>query len=320
MKVVNLVPLWSGELGALLDRGIAYVPVDPDDATRRDSELADADVVISRAFDETLSRAAVRMRLLVSPNAGTERIRRDLLPAGARVVNGAGHEIPIAEYAIAGIVAMRQRFLQADRGLREGRWLYSNHRPESWVEEVYGSTLGLVGYGRIGHEIAVRARAFGMACRAVTLHPGKTTARAEGLTRLDGLRDARAVDELFVASDAVVLCCELSALTAGLVDARRLALMKPGAVLVNVARGEICVEQDLYEALRDRRIAGAVIDVWYRYPRDLADEPTLPSRFPFHDLDDVIMTPHSSDWTLGQKRRKLSHLANAINAFARERG
>jgi phosphoglycerate dehydrogenase-like enzyme len=96
--------------------------------------------------------------------------------------------------------------------------------------------------------------------------------------------------------DFVLLCCPLNAETRGLIDRRRLSLMKPSSVLINVARGDVADEDALYEALRDKIIAGAILDVWYVYPSRDNREP-LPGRRPFHELANVIMSPHASGCT-----------------------
>src|SRR5690606_18225691 len=101
------------------------------------------------------------------------------------------------------------------------------------------------------------------------------------------------LDDFLAECDFVVVCIALVPQTQGLINAARLASMKSSAVLVNVARGPVVVEQDLHQALTAGTIAGAVIDVWWQYP-DAADPHRRGSRFPFHELDNVFMTPHSS--------------------------
>jgi phosphoglycerate dehydrogenase-like enzyme len=91
--------------------------------------------------------------------------------------------------------------------------------------------------------------------------------------------------------------------------------MKPSAVLINVARGPIVVERDLYETLRDKRIAGAVIDVWYQYPASQGER-AMPSTYPFAELDNVIMTPHNSGWTKPAMERRIEMIVRALEAFA----
>jgi phosphoglycerate dehydrogenase-like enzyme len=104
--------------------------------------------------------------------------------------------------------------------------------------------------------------------------------------------------------------------TRGLIDARRLALCKAELVIINVARAAVLDEEALYTALRERRIAGAVLDVWYSYPT--GDHPAArPSRFPFHELSNVIMTPHCSAWTDGLIERRWGFIAANLDRLAR---
>jgi len=316
VKVVSISHIWREELRASLDPGITYVTADPDDDDAAAAAVRDADILITTKFDETMAAHTPKLKLLVCPSAGTEGLDRRFLPRGVAVVNGAGHEIPIAEYVIGALVALRQKMFQADRALRDGRWEYGFLGPGGFVAELWGSKLGLLGFGRIGTEIVPRAAAFGMETTALTMHPEKVAKPMLGLKRVGDLKSDDNVDELCAASDAIVLCCELSDRTRGLIDARRLAHMARSAVVVNVSRGPVVDEQALYEALRDGTIAGAALDVWYDYPQHRGDR-TRPSRYPFSELDNVIMTPHCSGWTEGHRERKLARMAKAINDFAR---
>jgi phosphoglycerate dehydrogenase-like enzyme len=129
------------------------------------------------------------------------------------------------------------------------------------------------------------------------------------------------LDELpaFMGSaDAIVVSLPLADDTTSLVDAAALAAMRPDAVIVNVGRGPVIDEGALYEALKARRIAGAIIDTWYRYPQ--ADDPSpLPSALPFHELDTVVMTPHMSGWTQGTIARRQAVIAANIDNLAASR-
>jgi len=314
VKVVSLMPFGNEELAALLDSPLRLVVVPADDQEALRRELAEAQIVIASQFDRAMAALCPRLRLLQCPAAGTDRIDREALPPGVQLANGGGHEIPIAEYVIGALVALRQQLLQGDRALRRGEWHHGFWSGRGRIGELHGSTLGLLGLGGIGREVARRAAAFGMTTRALTLHPDR--ARSEpGLDAVGPLGDSGAVDDLVASSDAIAICCELSPLTRDLIDARRLDLMKRDAVLVNVARGPIVNEQALFEALRDGRIAGAALDVWYRYP-ERPGAPAAPSSLPFGELENVIMSPHTSGWTAGQIRRKLEMLAANLNAFA----
>lgn len=316
VKVVSLSHIWREELRPLLDADIDYVAVDPEDEAAAAAAVRDADILITTQFDAATAARAEKLKLLLCPSAGTEGIDRGLLPPGVIVRNGQGHEIPMAEYAIGMLVALRQRALQADKALRQGRWEYGFLGPGGFVGELFGSRLGLIGFGRIGRAIVPRAAAFGMMTVAVTMHPEKVTDAIAGLESVGDLKKSADVDALCSGCDAIVLCCELSDQTRSLLDVRRIRLMRSHAVVINVSRGPVAQEKALYDALRDRRIAGAALDVWYVYPEERGKR-TLPSRYSFGDLDNVIMTPHSSGWTQGHRQRKLAAMADAVNAFAR---
>jgi phosphoglycerate dehydrogenase-like enzyme len=271
--------------------------------------------VITGSFDARLAALCPALGLLVCPWAGTENIDRSALPAGVRLISGGGTEQPIAEYVIGALVALRRHTFETDRALRRGEWIDSYTGGGAFVEELFGSNLGMLGYGRIGHEIGKRAAAFGMTWRALTLHPERAWTTESSEREVGALSDAAQVDDLIGWCDALVICCELSELTRGMIDARRLAHMKPSSLLINVARGPVVGEKDLYDALRERRIAGAAIDVWYRYP-EAGSTRAEPSSFPFGELDNVIMTPHNSGWTKAALRRRLEGIVQAIVGFA----
>lgn len=122
------------------------------------------------------------------------------------------------------------------------------------------------------------------------------------------------LDDVLRLADYLAVTLSLSPATRNLIDDRRLRLMKPTAFLVNVARAEIFDEAALYAALEAGRIAGAALDVWYRYPTSA--EPTLPATQPFHELDRVIMTPHVSGWTEGMLDARASLIAANIARIA----
>ena len=123
------------------------------------------------------------------------------------------------------------------------------------------------------------------------------------------------LDEVLRHSDFLAITLSLSAETRGLLDARRLGLMKPSAYLINVARAEIVDETALYRALATGALAGAALDVWYRYPT--AAGPVMPCGEPFHELPNVIMTPHVSGWTEGMLQARAKVIADNIERIAR---
>jgi len=127
-----------------------------------------------------------------------------------------------------------------------------------------------------------------------------------------------ALPDLLPQAHALIICLPFTAETDGLIGARELALLPAGAVLVNVGRGKIVDEGALYEALHDGRLHAAGLDVWYNYPADENGRAhTLPATYPFHELDNVVLSPHRGGQTLDSDRLRMSHLANLLNHAAR---
>jgi phosphoglycerate dehydrogenase-like enzyme len=176
--------------------------------------------------------------------------------------------------------------------------------------EIGGQTVGIVGLGHIGGEVARRAAALG--CRVLAAN---RTVRAAA-PAVERVYPWAELDRMLGECDTIVLSCALTPETTGLIGERRLAAMKPDALLINLARGALADEDALYRALRDGVIGGAALDTWWRYPSP-ADPAPRPSRHPFHELPNVIMTPHCSPRTDGTIARRSRDVARNIDRFIR---
>ena len=277
------------------------------------SRLPEVDVLVTLAFTREMGAAAGRLKLVQVPGAGLDRIDRSALPAGTWLANAFGHEVGIAEYVLGAMLALTRDFARVDASLRRGvwesQWAVSAQSPALWPE-LAGKTLGILGYGRIGQAVARRARAFDMAVWAI--RRDVTRSDHEGLAFLGG---PDALDEILRRADYLAITLSLTEATRGLLGKRELGLMKPTAVLINVARAEIVDEEALYQALARRTIASAALDVWYRYPTGAG--PTLPAHHPFHELPNVLMTPHVSGWTEGMMEARAKLIAENIHRAAR---
>jgi phosphoglycerate dehydrogenase-like enzyme len=271
--------------------------------------LRTAEVLIGIALDKTHPRPQ-RLRLYHAPAAGVDGIDRACLPAGTPLCRCFGHERAIAEYVMTALLLRHVAIPEADRDLRQGRWtLYADGRDAAHTE-LGDTTIGLLGFGHIGREVAARAKAFGMRVTVANRSPvttGPLVDQSFGLDRLAA----------FMASaDYVVASLPNVPGTRGLVDAAALAAMRPKGVIVNVGRGPVIDEAALYAALNERRIGGAIIDTWYVYPSPANPNPH-PSRLPFHQLDNCTLTPHMSGWTFGTIRRRQETMADNIARLAR---
>lgn len=246
--------------------------------------LPGADALISARFSPALTEAADTLRLILTPGAGTNGIDFSAVPERTTVCNVYGHERGIAEYVFTTMGMLNRDVPGMDRRLRQGDWRDHLGMP---LPELQGKTVAIVGVGRIGAEVARWATFMRMNVIGVARDRGSASARASGIERIVTFDDLRSI---LPEADFLVLALPLTAETRGLIGEQELAAMKPTAFLINVARGEVVDEAALYAALKDRAIAGAAIDVWYRYPD--GDHPTLPANLPFHELPNIIMTPH----------------------------
>jgi len=311
--------LFLGNVAADTANGIAArlppelrveILADPRQLIEWPEAAADADILVTNIWRAEYPPAP-KVRFVQSVATGIELINLGALPSGAAICNAFGHETAIAEYVLMTMLVWSHRFREIEGDFRTR----SSWRP-SWVQsgpphgEILGHTVGIVGLGRVGREVARRAAAFG--CRVLAANRSERPADS-GVERVYPLTE---LDDMLPACDFVVLCTALGPETEGLFDARRLALMKGSAFLVNIARGQIVDEDAVYAALRDHRIGGAALDVWWQYP-DAADPERRPSRHPFHELPNVIMTPHCSGWTGGMVARRWAEVVGNINRFVR---
>jgi glyoxylate reductase len=237
----------------------AHVPADGhvDIATL---DLADADALVCLlldTIDEALLERAPRLRVVANCAVGIDNIDLGAATAAGIAVTNTPDVLTeaTAEFAFTLMLAAARRLGEGERLVRSGAWT-------GWAldqllgQELHGKTAGVVGFGRIGQAFARRALGFGM--RVIYADPHEVS--APGARRV-------AVDQLFAEADVVSLHCPLTGDTARLVDARRLSLMKPTAILVNTARGGCVDEEALVAALTAGAIAGAGLDVYQHEPR-----------------------------------------------------
>jgi len=272
---------------------------------------ARADIIVGGPFSMTAFPATPNLRLFQIPFTGMDWLDVDRLPTGCVVCNTFEHEIAIAEYVLAGMLDVEVDIAAVAARFRSHRWEGRQPGIGPGRGELHGKTLSIVGYGHIGRETARRAQAFGMTVHAVSRRPPEADA-----VQPDRFSTMQGLDAALAKSDYVLVTLPLDDSTRGLFDTERLATMKSTAVLINVGRGKVIDEQALYEALKDGRIGGAIIDVWYQYPKPDDADPT-PSRFPFADLENVIMTPHMSARSQAMRERRWRFVADNLERFRR---
>lgn len=198
--------------------------------------LPEIDVLVTMGLTPEMARAATRVKLVQVPGAGVDRIDRSALPEGALLANTYGHETGIAEYVIGAMLVLTREFARLDRALRKGdwqsQWALGTPPPPVWPE-LAGQIVGILGYGRIGQNIARRARAFDMQVCAIRRDVGRSM--EDDLMLLGG---PDMMHEVLRRADYVVIAMPATVETTGSIGHRELALMKPTAFLINVARAE----------------------------------------------------------------------------------
>jgi (S)-sulfolactate dehydrogenase len=247
--------------------------------------------------------AAAHLEVVGRLGVGLDNIDTEVCEArGIKVVRAEGaNVISVTEYVIAGILLLLRRAFLATPEVLAGEW----PRTQSIGHEIEGKTLGLVGFGAIAREVAVRARALGMRVVAYDLFVGAGDASWK---RLGVIRCA--LDELLQGSDVVSLHVPLTEKTRKLLDATAVRKVKRGAVLINSARGGVLDEQALIAALRAGHLAGAMLDVFENEP--------VAADSPFVDAPNLILTPHIAGVTAESNVRVSAIVAAAVRRALEE--
>jgi phosphoglycerate dehydrogenase-like enzyme len=267
----------------------------------------DYDILICGVPDRDAIEASPNLRCLIIPWSGPPAKTRDIMKQfpGIAVHNIHHNALPAAEMAITLMLAAAKDVISIDHALRAGDWSKRYNPASSLI--VTGRRALIVGYGAIGKEIAVRCLGLGMTVSALAAGKQNEADRQVRIYPPDRLQS------LLPLADVLFLSLPLTDETRGLIGESELSLLPDGAIVVNVSRGSIIDEEALYRHLKTGRLR-AGLDVWYEYPKTSeARTGTPPSRLPFHDLSNVVMTPHlagHSDQTEVFRARELARLLN----------
>jgi len=308
-------PRWRRYLQELLDPAVRLIwgPSLPDPA--------DYEILVAGRPSREMLEASPRLRTLIIPWVGLPPSTRELLHDFSHVaVHNLHHNaVAAAEMAVALLLAAAKFLVPMDRALRRNDWR-PRYEPNPAVR-LDGRTALILGYGAIGRRVGAACRGLGMHVVGVRRHPHP--APEDGVK----VHPPEALHALLPRADALVIALPHTPETDGLLGAEELALLPPRAVLVNVARGPIVEQKALYHALREGTLHAAGLDVWYHYPsgRDAGygveevRAHTPPADYPFHELDNVVMSPHRAGGlhTEATERDRMEHLARLLNAAAR---
>jgi D-3-phosphoglycerate dehydrogenase len=267
------------------------------------AQIADADALIVRSATKVtpeLLEKAPRLRVVGRAGVGVDNI--DLEEATRRGVlvmsTPGGNAVSVAEHTFALLLSLARQVPRLDKAIHEGRW----EKSSAAGTEVRGKTLGLIGLGRIGSEVAVRAEAFDMRVLGYDPYISEAAAREVQVELVP-------LERLLAESDFVSLHTALSPATQNLINTNTLAQMKQGARLVNAARGELIDEAALAEALKSGRLAGAALDVFVEEP---------PKNSPLIGLPNVIATPHVAGSTAEAQEEVGTQVAVQVRDYLAE--
>jgi len=255
-------------------------------------------VVSGEVCDERVFKSLPHLRMIACDGVGVDHID---LPAATRhgviVTNAPAVHDANGDFVMGMIIAMVRKMLIADEGVRSGKW---HDRSRYVSRDVCGSTLGLLGFGRVAQAVARRARGFDMPILAYSPRASQTAARELGVTLVS-------FQELLTSADIFSIHVTLNDQTRGMIGEREIAQMKQGAYLVNSSRGAVISERALVNALKDGRLTGAALDVF-------ADEPP-PLDHPLLAMDNVVLSPHVGSDTFGTFARVFECLVDDVLLF-----
>lgn len=292
MKLLILIhhpfALWNAPawLGERIHQEFPHVEVEQRNSYKDiDEHIGDAEIFFGWSLRGKQVLAAKKLRWIHSTAAAVHQLMSPELRASDIIVTNARsvHGPVVAEHTIALMFALAKCLPAAVRYQQQHVWAqeqisYQHPHPT----ELAGSTLGLIGFGAIGSEVARSAVALGMRVLVIRQHPE----RDSGIGREIKSFGPDRLDEVISQSDFIVLAAPHTDMTRRLINAERFALMKRTAYIINVARGALIDEPALTEALRNKRIGGAALDVF--------DHEPLPSDSPLWDLDNLLITPHTA--------------------------
>ncbi len=263
--------------------------------------------------------ASPHLRAVIAPFAGAPKEAIELLRDYPQITLHSIHYnvAPTAEMAIGLMLAAAKFMLPMDRDLRRHDWRARYEQTPALI--LHGRTAAILGYGRIGQRI-------GRVCHALDMHVigiRRHAAEPDPERTLDEFVELHPPSDLHALlprTDVLLVAVPLTQETEGMIGAAELAQLPHEAIVVNVGRARVVDEAALYHALCDRTILAAGLDVWYHYPmRDEDRGHTPPSRYPYHELDNVVMSPHRGGWITAAEESRVTELATLLRAAAEGR-
>jgi phosphoglycerate dehydrogenase-like enzyme len=272
-------------------------------------DVQDAEVLVDgRASDEILEKMP-SLRHVVVPWAGLPKKLGEVLADYPQITAHNLHHnaVSTAEMALTLMMACAKRLVECDGDLRRGHWATRMEPGGPSTHSLACKRVLIFGFGEIGLHVA-------RVCQALQMQVVGVRREARDRDGFHVIAFGDLEDEL-PQTDVLVVCAPLTPETEGAIGERELGLLPENAIVVNVGRGPIIEEAALYEACRSRRLFAAGSDVWYQYPRG-EEGPVMPSQFPFHELPNVVMSPHHGGMTYQTEAIRLRHLGELLSELA----
>ncbi len=271
----------------------------------------DVDIIASNRVPRELLETGSRLKMVQTFATGVENIDFSAIKNQDNIIvcNSHINAAEVAEYAITLLFTVAKNIIPNDRELRKGDWKYAFGGLNPNIE-IRDKTCLILGLGSIGSEIAKRLKAFDVKIIAAT-RSGKSK-HANLVDRLVKIDEVRPLVE---ESDFIILSLPLTPESEGLVNGEFISWMKSDSILVNISRGRIVNEKALFDALRDNRIRGAGLDVWWRYPKKWSGKGNPPSDVPFQELDNLVASPHRAGYSENTEREYFQFTGENILRF-----
>lgn len=280
-------------------------------------QSADFEILVHGFPSRQQIEASSKLRAVIAPFAGAPKETIDLLREYPHITLHSVHYnvASTSELALGLMLAAAKTIIPLDRELRSNDW--RSRYGKTSVIILDGKTVTILGYGRIGQRIGAACQAMGMKVVGVRRHVGREADPGEQSHVSAPVFPPSALPALLPHSQILICALPLTAETEGMIGKKELAMLPKDAIVVNVGRGPVFDEEALFEALQSGSLLGAGLDVWYQYPQRIEDRVgTSPSRFPFHTLDNVVMSPHRGGFLSAAEGHRLTELAALLNAAA----
>ena len=273
---------------------------------------AQFEILVEGVPTRELLETSAHLHTLIIPWAGLPHKTAQLLREfpHLRVHNLHYNAQPVAEMALTLLTAVAKRIVPIDQKLRQGDWRPRYQRTPPQGIGLAGKTALILGYGAIGQALGQMCVGLGMTVWGVRRTVERAYNTAVGITVFPTSQLAA----LLPRTNFLLVCVPRTAVTEGLIGADELHALADPAIVVNIGRAEVIEEKALYEALALGKLWGAGLDVWYNYPTDEASRVhTLPSQYPFHELENVLLSPHRASDSDETSELLLTHLAQMLN-------